>query len=238
MGPTYKSADDHAEAELSVGDPVGPDVGNARHTNEIVVKELQSALRANGADGTSCLVMPMPNSKSSAALLPSQQALSRSLPEGFALFADGLYQLPTKETAEPVFICSPMRVEAMFSDHEGKGCGRLVSVKSGNDRWHEIPVTSSDLLRRPTEVVATLVNHGLELSGDRQAKELLLKLLRVWKPAERLQTVESMGWVNDSYVSYVIGATVIGRAGVLPPHTGRGIGSGLVIIGSANDWMR
>lgn len=118
-----------------------------------------------------------------------------SIPDGYASFVDGIYELPADETADPIFICSPLRVDAQFADHEGRGCGRLVCVKSARGEWHEIPVSNAELQKSPKNVIATLVDHGLELGAEKATSDRLLKLLKVWKPEQHLQSVNRMGWV-------------------------------------------
>lgn len=105
-------------------------------------------------------------------------APASSIPDGYASFADGIYEMPADEMAEPVFICSPLRVDALFADQNGRGCGRLVSVRSIRGEWLEIPVSSADLQRNPANVIATLVDHGLELDSDKKSRDRLLKLLK------------------------------------------------------------
>lgn len=159
-----------------------------------------------------------------------------SLPDGYTQFADGIYASSDDETAVPVFVCTPLRVEATFADMHGRGWGRLVSVKSGNGQWHEIPITSADLQRKPADVIARLVDHGLELSTEKKSKDLLLDLLKTWKPDQHLKTVSRMGWSDETHTSFVRGSTLIGSAQVLPLAPASGIGAGLVEAGSVASW--
>jgi len=159
-----------------------------------------------------------------------------SMPGGYALFPDGIYALPEKETDEPLFTCTPIRVDANFADQHGRGWGRLVSVQSSNGQWHEIPITNAELQRRPTEIVAKLVDHGLELAADKKSKDRLLDLLKTWKPNQHLQTVNRMGWIDEKHSSFVLGSKVIGSGKVLPLTPATGIGAGLVAAGNVGDW--
>jgi putative DNA primase/helicase len=45
-----------------------------------------------------------------------------------------------------------------------------------------------------------------------------------------------MEWANGNYASFVLGSKVIGRAGILPPAAASGIGAGLSLSGSVDDW--
>ncbi|WP_031326583.1 DUF927 domain-containing protein [Rhodobacter capsulatus] len=121
-----------------------------------------------------------------------------SIPDGYALFDDGIYEMKT-EDAEPVFICSPLRVDAMFGDRDGRGWGRLVCLRDDDGRWHEVPVLNADLARHPGEVLARLLDHGLMLGCDKTAKQSLTKLLTLWKPEARLTSVSRLGWTDAQF---------------------------------------
>lgn len=223
---------DAVDAETS--GPAGPTPRAVAHDNDIGAENVQAASATNATVAAINSAHPLlPVAEPEAA---SAQSSDRTLPDGFAMFPDGIYELPVKENAEPIFICTPLRVDAMFADQGGKGWGRLIGVKSADGRWHEIPVTNANLMRRPTDVVATMVDHGLELAAGKHTKERLLNLLRAWKPDQRLRTVNRMGWVDDSHKSFVLGSTLIGTDDVLPLAPSVGIGAGLISAGGADDW--
>lgn len=214
--------------------PTGPMIGVVSIDNNIGAENLQAVSATN--DTVAAVESAHHLLPAAAPDSPSAQSSNRTLPDGFAMFADGIYELPVKDNAESIFICTPLRVDAMFSDQGGKGWGRLISVKSADGRWHEIPATNANLMRRSTDVIATLVDHGLELAAGKNTKERLLNLLRAWKPDQRLRTVNRMGWVDDSQKSFVLGSTLIGTDDVLPLAPPIGIGAGLVSAGGADDW--
>ncbi|MDR5655361.1 hypothetical protein [Ruixingdingia sedimenti] len=60
--------------------------------------------------------------------VPSQTTTpaARSIPDGYALFSDGVYALPDDEADAPVFVSTPLHVNATFADSSGRGWGRLV----------------------------------------------------------------------------------------------------------------
>jgi putative DNA primase/helicase len=161
-------------------------------------------------------------------------AQEATLPVGYASFSDGIYVLADGDSSDPIFVCGPLRVNAQFSDSEGRGHGRLISVKSTLGTWHDIPVFTAELQRRPGHILATLLDHGLELAPDKQAKDRLLMFLRLSKPETQLQTVKRMGWVGGEYAGFVLGSALIGRQDVLPVSI-RAIG-GLAPSGDASSW--
>lgn len=108
----------------------------------------------------------------------------------------------------------------------------LVGVKTVDGRWHELPVLDAELFRRPTDTIANLVNHGLELGANKIAKEHLPVLLNRWKPEKRLLSIERPGWVDDNYNTFLVGTKIIGSREVLPPAIPAVIRSGLTTNGA------
>lgn len=165
-----------------------------------------------------------------------QSKLPTSIPDGFALFNDGIYELPS-EDADPVFICSPLRVDAMFADPDGQGWGRVIVVRDDDGRWHDVPVLNAELARHAPEVLALLFDRGLTLGAQKTAKDRLLHLIRSWKPEARLTSVHRLGWTDDSFESFVLGDKVIGAAKVLPMLAqGHGPSRHLAVKGSIESW--
>ena len=159
-----------------------------------------------------------------------------SLPGGYALFRDGVYQIINDDMDEtPILICSPFRINATFSDQTGKGWGVLIAVQNRDAMWNEMPVTHERLVRNPAEVIGNLVNAGLELAPDRKSKERLLALIKIWKPLTRLTTVTRMGWVDDTHSAFVAGDHVIGTTKVLPLIN---VPAGLTSTGSIDSWKQ
>jgi len=164
-----------------------------------------------------------------ARLAPAPSEASR-----FALFPEGVYEMPEPGAGDPIYICTPLRVDAMFADQSGTGRGRLVSILVDGE-WLGIPVKNSAIHCRPSEVVAKLVDEGLEIAPDKKSKDRLMMVLKAWTSDVRLQTVKRMGWVDNSYSSFTIGESLIGHADRLP-LAANGMTSGLITRGSADDW--
>jgi len=169
-------------------------------------------------------------SERDARLAPALSEASR-----FALFPDGVYEMPEPGAGEPIYICSPLRVDAVFADQSGTGRGRLVSILV-DGKWGEIPVTNAAIHCRPSEVVAKLVDQGLEIAPDKKSKDRLLTVLKTLTSDIRLQTVKRMGWIDASYSSFTVGTSLIGHADMLPLAASNGMPSGLITRGSADDW--
>lgn len=123
----------------------------------------------------------------------------------------------------------------MFADQSGTGRGRLVSILV-DGKWREIPVANTMIQCRPTEVIARLVDQGLEMAPDKKSKDRLLTVLKTWTSNVRLQTVKRMGWVDDSYTSFTVGTSLIGQSDRLSLPLNSNMTSGLVMRGSEEDW--
>lgn len=182
------------------------------------------------------LVLPLSIDTSLDIARSSAKSKTLTMPEGYALFGDGIYLLPADDKSDLTFICSPLRVDATFADQQGRGWGCLVSVLAPDGLWHEISVTKSDLLRRPNEVLATLVDHGLELAEGKEVKKHVVALLKAWKPDQHLQTVKRMGWTDQTCSSFVIGTSVIGGALAIPVPSLAATATSLTVAGSLEDW--
>ncbi len=157
-----------------------------------------------------------------------------AIPDGYVLTSDGLYQTPADDSVEPIYISSPVHVEAQFADRSERGWGRLISVRSQRGEWHKIPVSNADLHKRPNDVLATLVDCGLELAPNKEAKKLIVDFLWLSKPPHLLQSVAQMGWTDEDHMGFVMGAELIGRNNILP--VAGSANKGLKLSGSAEDW--
>lgn len=153
----------------------------------------------------------------------------------YVLSPDGVYELPGEETGEPCFICTPMRVDAVFADQTGAGRGRLVSILVDGE-WREIPILNTDIHCRMTAVIAKLVDQGLEISSDKETKRRLKELLITLTSDNKLLTVKRMGWTGNDYTSFNLGTSTIGRADRLPLVSGEGMASALDPRGNERDW--
>jgi hypothetical protein len=226
-----------AIVDLDSAGPTGPTGPMVEETNQVGKTQDEGAESVIPGSETSAMTTSI-LSTSTQPDAPHAVMLKPSMPDGYAQFSDGIYEMPADETAAPIFICTPLRVDATFTDQQSLGWGRLISVKSANGSWHEIPVTNANLFQRPRDVIATLVDHGLELGTDNKAMERLLRLLKIWKPVEHLQSVNRMGWVDDSHTAFVLGSTLIGREDLLALAPPTGIGTGLVTSGDVKSWKQ
>jgi putative DNA primase/helicase len=154
------------------------------------------------------------NAPASALTSTSVRSSNSWLPDDYADFPDGIHYLPASEEG-PVFVCSPIRVEARFANGDDKGWGVLVSIKNPDGKWQEVPFLKEDITCKGSEVLAKLVDHGLQLGPDRKSKPLLLNLLQQSKPSLRMTSVSRPGWVDGDFSAFLIGDAVLGQKPVL-----------------------
>lgn len=159
-----------------------------------------------------------------------------SIPRGFVILPDGIYFNPVGDSADPIFISSPLRAMASFADKDGKGWGIMVEVLSPDGRWHPIPVNKADLIRRPSEVIAQLVEHGMDLGTDKKSRESLLLLLKQWRPAAHHVMIDRSGWVDDHYSGFLCGDQTIGAFHVMPLLRAGRLTEAFVPRGDVSEW--
>lgn len=166
----------------------------------------------------------------------SMQSQYSGLPDNYASFADGIHFLPASDE-EPVFVCSPLRVEAKFANGKDQGWGVLVSIQNPDGRWQEVPFLKEDITCKSQEVLASLVDRGLQIGPDPKSKTRLLGLLQQSKPKLRMTSVSRPGWVDDDFSAFIIGGAVLGRRPVLPlMSASQRQGASLNVRGTVDSW--
>lgn len=171
-----------------------------------------------------------------APLVPSVSSVNK-VPDGYLSLDDGIYAVSSTDSDDLTFVCSPLSVEARFSDREGGGWGKLVAVKDSNGRWHQIPILNADLSTKPQEVLARLHDRGLELGEHPKSKEFVKIIIKMWKVDQSLISVSKHGWVGENFDSFVCGNAIIGNKGVLAIlSNGKGPTRHLAAKGSVENW--
>jgi putative DNA primase/helicase len=158
------------------------------------------------------------------------------MPDGYAMFQDGIYYLPDGDTADLVPVCSPLRVDAKFRLEGNTGWGILLSVRAPDGTWHDVPVSRRLLAVKPTEVLGILIDHGLELAPHAKSKDHLFSLLRSWKPSLLMVAVPHGGWSDASCTSFILGSRVMGSGQVVPLAVGKGPGRAIGVVNTADAW--
>lgn len=149
---------------------------------------------------------------------------------------DGVYMEAENSSDEWIFVCSPLRVQAIFADKGSRGWGKVIAVKAPDGRSHTITLTNAEITGKSAEVIRQLVDCGLELANDRKSKERLIGFLKAAQPKERLLSVRRMGWADDNFSSFALGGTALGAAKVISLVPPTGIASGFAALGDLDGW--
>lgn len=104
--------------------------------------------------------------------------------------------------ADPVFVCSPLRVEAVTRDPQNSGYGRLVHFHDLDHNRKEL-VLPAPLFGggKGDELRSRLLSEGLPRIGlDVKAQRKLMEYLMHTVPPARARCVARTGWQGDVYV--------------------------------------
>ena len=105
----------------------------------------------------------------------------------------------TDEKGEEIRICSPLFVDAVTRDHQGKNCGRLIRWTDAEGREHYWMMPVSMLAGDMTSVISRLLDEGVQISSNRKARELLGEYLQSTVD-NKLICVSQIGWYGESFV--------------------------------------
>jgi len=112
----------------------------------------------------------------------------------------------------PVWLCSPLEIEAYTRDVQSNSWGRLLrySDQDGVEHRHALPV---EMLRRDgrTEALCLPDHGGLVIGRNKSVKELLATYISVWPSDRRARCVDRPGWTEHKTV-YVLHTGAIGNA--------------------------
>jgi uncharacterized protein (DUF927 family) len=125
-------------------------------------------------------------------------ALSQKTPDKFRVSDRGVFSLAG--SGDEVWICSRLDVVAMTRNPDNDDWGLLLRWWDADHREHSWRMPFSLLAGDGSELRARLLAGGLNISGSRNARELLSIYLKSCKPAERARVVDRIGWHNGSFV--------------------------------------
>ena len=165
-----------------------------------------------------------------------KKALSEStvkIPNGFALYDDGLYWLKVSNGEEfPIFVSSPIKVVAQTCDEYDRNWGVIAELKDPKTNTHKIPLPMT--LVNSDECIKLLSHRGLSITkaGSSKLNEFLVKS----SPDKIIRNVSRLGWHGDVYV---LPDDTIGRGEEEVVYQSDGlIPDGFEVNGSLDDWKR
>jgi putative DNA primase/helicase len=153
---------------------------------------------------------------------------------------DGIYYEVQKQNDDllEVWLCSPLRVDALVRDGSGHGWSRRVIVTDPEGRTHECVVTNASLANSKNLVLKQLSHLGLELAPGNAARNTLIELLQAWKPHTTLTSTARLGWTDDSCAAFVLGnGRIIGEQSFIFMNTGADtIAANVKSAGTLAEW--
>lgn len=152
-------------------------------------------------------------------MIPFRPKPGDTLPPGYSLRADGIWFKRSSKDEEDEWhrLCSRLQVRAFARDDLGRGWGKLVEVIDLDGNVHSTVIPARLMAGNGIEAVAELLDLGLRLEPGTWARTALLRLLTSWIPSGRVRTTDRLGWTDDSFSAFVLGADrVIGRQDVYP----------------------
>jgi uncharacterized protein (DUF927 family) len=150
-------------------------------------------------------------------LLELLESQGRSFPHGavacdFICDDRGLFHRSQDQkgaATEPFWICSPIEIVAHTRDEESENWGRLLEITDLEGMTHRWAMPMRMLAGDGRDYLSVLLDMGLRISPDRQARMLLTHFISTAAQTQYARSVERLGWHGDAFVlpDEVIGST-------------------------------
>jgi len=124
---------------------------------------------------------------------PPPEAGEVAWPFGFFMREDGLYA-DTGGESPPVWLAAPFEVLGEARDHVGEGWGRWLRWQDRDKRSHTWLMPDRMLVAKPGELEAELVDRGLRIETDSDARAHLRRALAGVQTGSRARVVSRAGW--------------------------------------------
>lgn len=161
-----------------------------------------------------------------------------SLPSGFELRRDGIWQLARSEDGEDLWICAPLEVQARVRDENGLRWGSRISAVDPDGREH-LFVLHDDQLDSAIRIRKELRSRGLKVANRKAVAGAIQDLFAEWRPQRRVRLVSGLGWRDAGCQSFVVagGQAIGGEEVELDPKVASPISDQRVARGSLEDWQ-
>jgi putative DNA primase/helicase len=103
------------------------------------------------------------------------------------------------EGGEPIFVCSPLFIEADTRDEQGRNWGRLLRWPDRDGREHSWAMPMELLNGDGREYRGVLLNEGLTVGAGRRAQGLLEQYLNT-RPERKALCVSRVGWHRGAFI--------------------------------------
>ena len=158
----------------------------------------------------------------------------------YQLNETGVYYVGVTEDgdlAEPVFVCSPLKVEAKTRDSQSEQWGRLLTWTDADGHPHQWAAPAEMLVGDPREFVRQLAAGGVEMSAHRNTMQRLLAYIIQERIDTRARNVAVPGWHEGRYVLPNGESYGSGQERLVYQHSG-GLQHHYAAVGSLEDWRR
>lgn len=117
---------------------------------------------------------------------------------------DGLFYYPDKnDMSKFIKICSPIEILASARDNESSSWAKLIEIRDLDAILHSDLVPYKSLIGNAEEALGQILDKGLRLEPNKNAKHLLIEYLQSVNPTQRCYIVDKNGWINNEYKKYI-----------------------------------
>ncbi|WP_282296167.1 DUF927 domain-containing protein [Stenotrophomonas sp. PS02289] len=158
----------------------------------------------------------------------------------YQLNETGVYYVGVTEDgdlAEPVFVCSPLKVEAKTRNSQSEEWGRLLTWTDADGHHHQWAAPAEMLVGDPREFLRQLAAGGVEMSAHRNTMQRLLAYIIQERIDSRARNVAVPGWHDGRYVLPNGESYGNGEERLVYQHSG-GLQHHYAVVGSLEDWRR
>jgi len=158
----------------------------------------------------------------------------------YQLNETGVYYVGVTEDgdlAEPVFVCSPLKVEAKTRNSQSEEWGRLLTWTDADGHPHQWAAPAEMLVGDPREFVRQLAAGGVEMSAHRNTMQRLLAYIIQERIDTRARNVAVPGWHEGRYVLPNGESYGSGEERLVYQHSG-GLQHHYAAVGTLDDWRR
>lgn len=158
----------------------------------------------------------------------------------YQLNETGVYYVGVTEDgdlAEPMFVCSPLKVEAKTRNSQSEEWGRLLTWTDADGHPHQWAAPAEMLVGDPREFLRQLAAGGVEMSAHRNTMQRLLAYIIQERIDTRARNVAVPGWHDGRYVLPNGESYGNGEERLVYQHSG-GLQHHYAAVGSLEDWRR
>lgn len=100
----------------------------------------------------------------------------------------------------PLWICSPLAIDALTRDEAGSDWGRLLLFMDRDRRRHQWAMPCAMLATDGADLRAELLRQGLDISSNSRARKLLIDYIQQADPRVTARCVSRTGWHGNAFV--------------------------------------